>query len=275
VTGILGQIVAEKRREVERRQSVRAFEELLDTARSAAAPRGFKRALAAAVEAGGYGLIAEIKKASPSAGPIRKDFDPAGLARAYERGGAACLSVLTDMPYFQGGDKDLAAARGAAALPVLRKDFIVDPYQIAESRALGADCVLLILAVLDDAMAQSCATAARDLGMDTLIEVHNEAELDRARALGFRFIGINNRDLRSFRTDLATTERLAQRAPAGARLVAESGLKTSADLARLARAGVSCFLVGESLLRQADVEAATRALLSPPPDRAKHKEDVR
>jgi indole-3-glycerol phosphate synthase len=262
VTNVLEQIVAEKRREVERRQAVRPLEELLDTAQRSTPPRGFKKALAAAVETGGYGLIAEIKKASPSAGSIRKDFDPAGLARAYELGGATCLSVLTDSPYFQGSDNDLIAARGAVSLPVLRKDFIVDPYQIAESRALGADCVLLIMAVLDDGMAQSCATAAQDLGMDALIEVHDEAELDRVRSLGFRFIGINNRDLRSFRTELATTERLSQLAPEGAHLVAESGLKTAADLARLARAGVSCFLIGESLLRKTDVEAATRALLS-------------
>jgi len=231
-------------------------------ARQATAPRGFRAALERAHAPGRLALIAEIKKASPSKGLIRADFDPPALARAYQAGGAACLSVLTDAPSFQGADAYLAAAREACALPCLRKDFMVDPWQIAQSRALGADAILVILAITDDSLAADLIAEAARLGMDALVETHDEAELDRAAALGAGLIGINNRDLRTFVTDLAVTERLSEKVPASALLITESGIFNGFDAARLERAGASAMLVGESLMRQADVGAATRALLS-------------
>jgi len=233
-----------------------------DAARAASPARGFRTALAAKAESGGLGLIAEIKKASPSAGLIRAEFDPPALARAYESGGAACLSVLTDTPYFQGRDQDLIAARDAVTLPVLRKDFMVAPYQIPESRAIGADCVLLILAVLDDGLAAELAASARDWDLDVLVEVHDEAELERAARLKADLIGINNRDLKTLKTDLAITERLAPLAPVDAVLVCESGISGPEDVSRMAAAGPRCFLIGESLMRAPDVGAATRAILT-------------
>ncbi len=265
---ILAEICAVKRDHVKACMARRPLREVIIAAKDAGPPREFHAALAGAREAGGYGLIAEIKRASPSAGLIRPDFAPEELAGAYERGGATCLSVLTDVAYFQGSDGDLVTARGSSALPVLRKDFMVDPYQIAEARALGADCVLLIMAALDDAMARELEASARSFGMDVLIEIHDEAELGRALGLRSPLIGINNRNLKTLETDLATTEALASKVPADRLVVSESGLHDGQDLARMAAAGVTSFLIGESLMRQADVEAATRALLRPPAVRA-------
>ena len=256
----LVQICATKREEVGARKRERALTDLEALARDQSPPRGFRDALEAAQQKG-IGLIAEIKKASPSKGLIRTDFQPAEHARAYAAGGAACLSVLTDAPYFQGHEDYLVAARAACELPVLRKDFMVDPWQVAEARALGADAILLIVAALDDGAMEEIEAAALDHGMDVLVEVHDEAEMTRAAKLRSRLIGINNRDLKTFRTDLATTERLAPVAPDGALVVGESGIVSHADCERLARAGVRSVLVGESLMRQPDVEAATRALL--------------
>ena len=254
---ILAKIAAYKREDVIDRKRARPQVDVT----GASAPRGFRAALERAHSPGRLALIAEIKKASPSRGLIRADFDPPALARAYEAGGAACLSVLTDAPSFQGDDRYLTAAREATGLPCLRKDFMVDPWQVAESRALGADAILVILAMVDDSLAAGLLSEAARLGMDALVEVHDEAEMDRAGALGATLIGVNNRDLRTFNVDLAVTERLAKRAPLNAVLVTESGIFTPADAARLERAGAAAMLVGESLMRQADVEAATRALL--------------
>ncbi len=260
---ILATIAAYKAEEVRTRKALRPQAAIEEAARAAPAVRPFRAALARAA-ATGYGLIAEIKKASPSKGLIRADFDPPALARAYEAGGAACLSVLTDGPSFQGADAYLAEARAATALPALRKDFLLDPWQVAESRALGADCILVIMAMVSDAQAGELMAAARDWGMDALVEVHDRAELDRAAALGPDLLGINNRNLKTFETRLETTETLAPHAAPEALLVAESGLASPADLARLARVGARAFLIGESLMRQADVAGATRAILADP-----------
>ncbi len=260
----LARICADKARWVAARQREIPIHELEARAKAATAPRGFERALAAKAEARGYALICEIKKASPSKGLIRADFDPSALARAYRDGGAACISVLTDEPYFQGKDAYLKAARAAVELPILRKDFMLEPYQIVESRALGADCVLLILAALGDGQAAELEAAALELAMDVLIEVHDGEELDRALRLQSPLIGINNRNLKTLEVDLSTTEELAPRVPAGRRLVSESGFFTAQDLAPMARAGVSAFLIGEALMRQADVAAATAALIAGP-----------
>ncbi len=262
MSDVLARICADKRDHIAARKAQRSESAVIADARAAAPPRPFTAALAAAVAEGRVGLIAEIKKASPSKGLIRADFDPAALARAYADGGASCLSVLTDAPYFQGSDDFLGQARAARELPVLRKDFMLEPYQIAESRAIGADCVLLIMAALDDGQAAELAAAAREFSMDVLVEVHGEAELDRAGALPASLLGINNRDLKTLSVDLATTERLAPLVPAGWDIICESGLATPGDIARMRRVGADRFLVGESLMRQDDVEAATRALLA-------------
>ena len=262
MSDVLREICDAKRAEVAAAKAARPLAEVERAARDATPPRGFAAALQRAVAAGRYGLIAEIKKASPSAGLIRADFDPAALARAYAEGGATCLSVLTDAPYFQGSPDYLIAARAAVELPVLRKDFMLEPYQIVESRAMGADCVLLILAALSDREAAALEGTARDLGMDVLVEVHDRAELDRALKLRSQLMGINNRNLKTLKTDLATTEELSRALPAGRTVISESGLNSPADLARMAKVGARCFLVGESLMRQPDVAAATRALLA-------------
>jgi indole-3-glycerol phosphate synthase len=263
MSDILQRICATKRADVARAKAARPLAEVERAARAAPPPRGFLDALERAVAAGRYGLIAEIKRASPSAGLIRGDFDPAKLAQAYAAGGATCLSVLTDEPYFQGKAEHLVAARSAVALPVLRKDFMLEPYQIAESRAMGADCVLLILAALEDAEAAELEAAAEGFGLSVLAEVHDRSQLDRALRLKTRLIGINNRNLKTLKVDLATTEELCRDLPPDRLVVCESGLHTPSDLARMAKIGARCFLVGESLMRQADVEAATRALLAP------------
>jgi len=261
MTDILAKIAAYKREDVAARKAARSQSDVDAAARAADAPRGFVASLERHHGPGKLALIAEIKKASPSKGLIREDFDPPALAKAYENGGAACLSVLTDGPSFQGADDYLVAVRAAVALPCIRKDFLVDPWQVAESRALGADAILVILAMIDDALAAELMSEAARLGMDALVEVHDEAEMDRAGALGATLVGVNNRDLRTFTVDLAITERLATRAPTGSLLVTESGLFTAADAARLERSGARAMLVGESLMRQDDVEAVTRALL--------------
>jgi indole-3-glycerol phosphate synthase len=262
VAQVLDNILAYKRKEVEAAKAAAGAGAVRARAEAASPVRPFADALRARIDGGGLALIAEIKKASPSKGLIRADFDPPSLARAYEEGGAACLSVLTDAPSFQGRPDYLLAAREATRLPVLRKDFMVDPYQVVEARALDADCILIIMAAVDDATARDLAAAAGGLGMDVLAEVHDEAELGRALKLDTPLIGINNRDLKTFATTLATTERLAPLVPSDRIVIAESGIFTHADLDRLATSGVCAFLVGESLMRQEDVAAATRTLLT-------------
>lgn len=264
MSDVLAAICADKRIEVDRRKSAispAAIRELADKANAADPPRGFARRLAEVAQAGRFALIAEIKRASPSKGLIRADFDPPSLAKAYRDGGATCLSVLTDEKYFQGKGEYLTAARRAVALPALCKDFILDPYQVCEARALGADCILLIMAALDDKEAGALEALAAELSMDVLIEVHDESEMRRALKLRSPLIGVNNRDLKSLNIDLSTTERLATMAPGNRMLVAESGLYKTCDLERMRRAGAGAFLVGESLMREQDVAAATRALL--------------
>lgn len=258
---VLARIVAAKAVEVAARAAATPLPELRRAAEAAPPPRPFQAALAERVAEGRIGLIAEIKRASPSGGLIRDPFDPAGLARDYAAGGAACLSVLTDGPFFQGEAADLVAAREACDLPVLQKDFMIEPWQIYESRAMGADCVLLILACLGDARALELEEIARGLGMAVLAEVHDAAELDRALGLQTRLIGVNNRNLKSLETDLATADMLVPRIPPDRIPVAESGLRTPADVRRMARAGARCILVGEHLLRQPDVKAAAQAFV--------------
>lgn len=256
----LEEICAHKRTEVAARKQVHSLSDLDRQAQSRTAPRGFHAALARKAESG-FGLIAEIKRASPSKGLIREDFDPASHAQAYEEGGAACLSVLTDAAYFQGHEDYLIEARASCTLPVLRKDFMVDPWQVAEARAIGSDAVLIIVAALSDTAMEDIEAAALEREMDVLVEVHDAREMERAARLRSRLIGVNNRDLRSFTTDIATTEKLVPDAPEGALLVSESSISGHSDCTRLAKSGVRCFLVGETLMRADDISAATRTLL--------------
>jgi indole-3-glycerol phosphate synthase len=264
MSDVLAEICAKKRDHVAERKAAMPEARLRERLREAAPVRPFAASLQRKLDNGQFGLIAEIKKASPSKGLIRGDFDPPQLARAYEVGGAACLSVLTDAPYFQGADEYLVVARSAVSLPVLRKDFILDPYQVLESRILGADCILLIMAALTDAEARRLAADAAELGLDVLVEVHNREELDRALVLDAKLIGINNRNLKTLKVDLKTAEELAPLIPLNRIAVGESGLNEPADLDRLAAVGARCYLVGESLMRAADVAAATRRLLGLP-----------
>ncbi len=262
MTDILDKITAYKLDEISKAKTETSPKRMADLAANAAAVRPFADAMQAKIDGGDFALIAEIKKASPSKGLIREDFDPPELARAYQAGGAACLSVLTDTPSFQGAPEFLTQARAACTLPVLRKDFMLDTYQVAQARAWGADCILIILAQIDDATAADLAAAARDHKMDAIVEVHNDNEMSRALKLDCRLIGINNRNLRDFTIDLATTEQLSARVPDGKIVIGESGISTPADLARLAPFGVKSFLVGESLMRQSDVTKATHTLLA-------------
>lgn len=255
---MLDRILETKRADVAARKATMSHADLDARIAQVSAPRGFRAALDART---GHALIAEVKKASPSKGLIRADFDPPAHARAYEAGGAACLSVLTDERWFQGADAYLEQARAAVSIPVLRKDFMVDPWQVHESRALGADAILIIVAALDDTQMQEIEAAAIDCGMDALVEVHDAAEMERAARLKSRLIGVNNRDLRDFSVDFQRTYDLVAHAPAGATFVAESGLTSRADLDAMAEHGIRCFLIGEALMRQHDVEAATRALV--------------
>jgi indole-3-glycerol phosphate synthase len=264
MSDILEKIIAYKRKEIADAVAERDLAAVEAAARNAPPVRPFAAALEAKIARGDYALIAEIKKASPSKGLIRSDYDPASLAKAYETGGAACLSVLTDGPSFQGAPEHLTQARAAAQLPVLRKDFMLDRYQVAQSRALGADCILIIMAAVDDIAAGTLCAYAKAWEMDAIAEVHDKRELDRALKLDCRLIGINNRDLKTFKTTLENTEKLVPGIPDDRIAIAESGIATPADLARLAKSGVHAFLVGESLMRQADVAAATRALLARP-----------
>ncbi|MDE1897313.1 MAG: indole-3-glycerol phosphate synthase TrpC [Rhodospirillales bacterium] len=261
VDDILAKICADKRADVAARRAMRPVEELKAELRDAGKPRGFGRALMDAAAAGKPGLITEIKKASPSGGLIRTDFDPVEIAQAYEAAGAACLSVLTDEKYFQGNEAHLRAARAVVELPVLRKDFMLDEWQIYESRAMGADCVLLIMAALEDSQAHDLEALARALDMDVLVEVHNEEELERALPLQTPLLGVNNRNLKTMVTDIGVTEMLSTLSPPNKFLISESGIKTNADVERLRKVCVQGFLVGESLMREQDVSAAVRALL--------------
>ena len=262
MSDVLARICADKREHIAARKRERSMAAVESAARSLPPPRGFAARLADAAGCG-YGLIAEVKRASPSRGLICPDFDPAEIARAYRAGGATCLSVLTDRPYFQGDDIFLTEARDAVDLPVLRKDFILESYQVAEARAISADCILLIMAILDDVEAAELTDQAHGFGMDVLVEVHDSAELERALALNTPLVGINNRNLKTLRVDLATTEVLAPRIPADRLAVSESGLSSPEQLARMAACGVRCYLIGEALMGQPDIEAATRALLAP------------